>query len=396
MSRAVLYSSQPNRCQTTQSDSDETDIRDVLVKGAVLFEDKELKWAGYQAADLHSSCMFGIRGIEAYTMIQSREPTPKNRDFNHTGNIYMRSDWSKDAGFCFIHNGTLGSGHGHADLGHFSLSVYGVPFLVDPGRYTYKEDDYFRIYLKSAPAHNTIVIDDEPFTAGLKSWEYSKAALPLHNYSIFKDGISYVETAFMAKDSRNRPYTCIRKLVYIEPSIWVIADHLIMEGSHQMKKFFHYDEGVGLQLNGQWAAAQKKGVELNMLHSPCCNLKIKSDYLSKKYNQLTNSMTVLSQHDFVDESVTVTIAAGRKLGEQGIDAERAEIYQIGQEHPLDEQTVSIYQLTQDMTKWIVILFHNENYKESYLFLVNKIIPVYGKAIVLKEIEGIWETVRLKT
>ncbi len=50
--------------------------------------------------------------------------------------------------------------HGHADALSILLDVEGIPFLVDPGTYTYQDKDPMRDYFRSTRAHNSLCIDD--------------------------------------------------------------------------------------------------------------------------------------------------------------------------------------------------------------------------------------------
>ena len=123
-----------------------------------------------------------------------------NHDFgaNSAGNYFWRSSWEKDADFWHIFNENLGSGHGHAELGHIDLVINGKDILVDPGRYTYV-DGIERRYLKGATAHNTIMLNDTPFSKPKNSWKYEYVSTPINTQQIkFNDGIltriSYIDT----------------------------------------------------------------------------------------------------------------------------------------------------------------------------------------------------------
>ena len=82
--------------------------------------------------------------------------------------------------FCLADAGALGflsiAAHGHADALSFTLSVGGVPVIVDTGTCTYVGDFPERAYFRSTKAHNTIVIDevDQSEPAGTFLWR-SKA-----------------------------------------------------------------------------------------------------------------------------------------------------------------------------------------------------------------------------
>ena len=69
-----------------------------------------------------------------------------------TGNIYLRSGWEEDAHYTYLHCGPLGSSHGHGDLTQICLYFEGRPFLVDSGRYSYRENEPLRVKFKEAGA----------------------------------------------------------------------------------------------------------------------------------------------------------------------------------------------------------------------------------------------------
>ncbi|MBE5892760.1 MAG: hypothetical protein E7286_05195 [Lachnospiraceae bacterium] len=70
----------------------------------------------------------------------------------------MRSDWSRQAlGVFFACRVPFQNGHTHLDPASFEFTAYGRNLLVDPGIYTYNDDE-MRILFKSAKMHNTLTI----------------------------------------------------------------------------------------------------------------------------------------------------------------------------------------------------------------------------------------------
>lgn len=67
--------------------------------------------------------------------------------------------------------GFLSAAHSHADYLHIELSLFGVPFLSDPGTYSYKAESW-RGYTRSTAAHNTVMIDgkDQAMSSGPFGW----------------------------------------------------------------------------------------------------------------------------------------------------------------------------------------------------------------------------------
>lgn len=128
MSLYVLYCAGPDHRQPAQCDSDRTDVRDIMVKAAVLTGNGVFRFCGYEALDLESLWLFGRKGAERYEAAVSREPERLNYHAQDTGNIYIRSSWKEDANYTYLSCGPQGSGHGHGDLTHISLYYQGKPF----------------------------------------------------------------------------------------------------------------------------------------------------------------------------------------------------------------------------------------------------------------------------
>lgn len=162
MSRQVLYTADPAFYQLPQCDSDVTDVRDVLARAAALLEDAApLRWGAGDRLDMQSAFLLGAPGIAAFEARTAAAPLRRSWYCPRAGQLILRSAWSPEANFTAVKNSPLGSSHGHADQTHLTLYYQGIPFLVDSGRYTYREDDPLRVALKAPAAHNVCVIDGQ-------------------------------------------------------------------------------------------------------------------------------------------------------------------------------------------------------------------------------------------
>ncbi|WP_305068980.1 heparinase II/III domain-containing protein [Lacticaseibacillus saniviri] len=104
-----------------------------------------------------------------------------------SGNAFWRSSWQTNADYLHIYNGNLGSGHGHAALGHIDLVIDGQDVLVDLGRYTYV-DGTERRYLKSPSAHNVMTVDHQAFSrpkihGSMLMWRHHLAFMKLSDHT---------------------------------------------------------------------------------------------------------------------------------------------------------------------------------------------------------------------
>lgn len=177
LSRHVLYTADPALMQLPQCDSDVTDVRDVLARAAALLSDAGIyRWGAGETLDMDSVWQLGAAGITAFEAQRPQTPVRCSWNCPQSGTVTLRSDWTARANFTALKNSPLGSSHGHADQTHLTLYCQGKSFLVDSGRYTYREDDPLRTQLKAPAAHNVCVIDGQSGGTPDGSWNYSDYA----------------------------------------------------------------------------------------------------------------------------------------------------------------------------------------------------------------------------
>lgn len=395
LSKALVYIGKPNNHQVMQSDSDDTDLRDICTFASIIFNDGELKWAGYNSIDFDTIWLLGYSGLKNYKGIKKTKPKITSKVFEDAGSFYLKSNLSEWASFCYFHNGTLGSGHGHADLGHFNITYLGEDFLIDPGRYTYVEEDPLREYFKSAMAHNTIVLDDDPFTLCKGSWGYEKVAYSLKNYWRFTEKVDYIEGTYLADSVENKKYIVTRRLIFIKPSIWLISDIVYNEGEHKCKKYFHFDKDIDININKNIGTCIKNGVRLNLYHCDAEDIRIKKDYISPKYNKLENSKTIITSIKFKNSMISTDIIYGG-IDNKHLNIEKGKLYQPSKKTPLDEEVATCYRIKVGEEKeHIIILINNEIFDGRKLMLYDNEIPVYGKSIVISKNCDEVDYIRLK-
>lgn len=102
---------------------------------------------------------------------QGRPPARRNAHFETSGYHVLRSGWPAlgfdQAQHLVFDCGPLGEGnHGHFDALSFELAAFGVPLIVDPGRYTYSEagEVNWRVHFRGTAAHNTVCVDERSQT----------------------------------------------------------------------------------------------------------------------------------------------------------------------------------------------------------------------------------------
>lgn len=204
--------------------------------------------------------------------------------------------------FTFDH-GPLGMAplynHGHADALSITLSLNGVPMLVDPGTYRYNGIPEWRKYFKGTRAHNTVTVDghDQAVQETGFIWSHPYTCKLLRNDH--DEGIFTLEAQHDGFHRLKEPVTH-RRLIHATDSRILIRDTFSGKGTHQYELNYHLHPDCQVSRDGQWLkAAGKKGLlslrligdgQLQMAsgqenppfgwYSPAYNVKLKSPVLS--------------------------------------------------------------------------------------------------------------------
>ena len=226
-----------------QSDSDDTDARDLVAEGALLFGDGWLRAVAGESLFEENYWDFGPEKSGAYAALQPEERPCVSAALPDSGNYMMRTGLDADAGYVHFHCGCLGSGHGHADQLHVDAGIGGEDVLIDSGRYTYV-DCPVRAQLKLPAAHNTTRVDGEDFTRYVDSWAYSDIAIPVkgeYNFTRNADSACGMHLGYLS-----RGVVAGRKVLYLkELGAVLICDQFypVDESAHSYEKNFHFGPG---------------------------------------------------------------------------------------------------------------------------------------------------------
>lgn len=231
-----------------QSDSDDTDARDIIAAGALLFGDGLLHSAAGQTLFEENLWDFGAEAQSDYAALPQDDAARCSTLLPDSGNVMLRGT---QGGWVHMHCGCLGSGHGHADLLHIDAGIAGEDVLIDAGRYTYVNTP-LRRELKLPAAHNTTRVDGMDFSTCLDSWGYGKLAVPIKGENVFTDVADYAEGAHLGYLSRG--VFTQRKLVWLKTlGILVVFDLFrasLGSGAHELEQNFHLGAGK-VKLDGQ-------------------------------------------------------------------------------------------------------------------------------------------------
>ena len=243
MCRALAVWAAPDRIILPQGDSDVIDAGDLLAAGALLFRDPLLAAAARGPVCEETLWDFGPDAAARLDALPAAWPETASQALAASGNYILRAGWGKEDPYVHFHAGSLGGGHGHADLLHIDVYHGGEAVLTDPGRLTYVDGDLRRT-LKGPAAHNTLRLDGVDFTAYRGTWEWGPIAQPLPVRARFApqaDCLAGGHLGYLAQGAAVE-----RRLVFLKPGLLVGADIVRAPDGrpHRAEQFFHFGPGA--------------------------------------------------------------------------------------------------------------------------------------------------------
>lgn len=361
---AMAYMKKPNHCQPMQGDSDETDVRDIISKAAYILKDGSLKYFGYQQLDSDSVWETGAENIEKYQAIVSQPPEFSSVALKASGNYYLRDSFAENSHYLRFRCGAIGSGHGHAEQLHFDLVCHGEDFIGDAGRFTYLENNQDRLFLKSCFAHNTTIVDGQPFTEFEGAWRIKKSALALNSYHCFKPNYDYVEAGHLGYLGLASPVVVGRKILYLKPDIWVIMDEFISQASHSYQQIFNFYPDKHVEINQQSVKVKGKNNKLYM-YWPQADVKLtlNESIFSREYNKKEANQQLVSCLSAEQSQTLFTVISTQELKVTSMNLLRGD----GSEVPIDEaQALEIRLSSGDKIQLFNAMIDIHHKKKSYL------------------------------
>jgi hypothetical protein len=163
-------------------------------------------------------------------------PAKASHAFDNAGYYLLRDTFRPDGHYVMFDCGPMGGWHGHADLLHFELDVFGRPALIDPGRYTYI-DNAERHYFKSTAGHNTVVVDGRDQTEYISGWNWGPQ-VPYRRLT-WQSEANY--NLVVGEHSGYEPVIHHRIFFYLRGQFWVVVDWLKGSGDHAYTAHYHHN-----------------------------------------------------------------------------------------------------------------------------------------------------------
>jgi hypothetical protein len=224
----LLHVQRPDSLIPALSDADTGNYSDLLELAATIFD----------RADFLYAATAGKQGCA---------PAKTCVSFAAGGYFIQRSGWGsgttsfKDEKYLVLDCGPLGDGgHGHYDLLNIEVAANGRPVIIDPGRYTYADNDW-RHRFKGTAAHNTVCVDDldqVPYRRGKPRARLAEGRL-LERFTA--PGLD-----MLCGEVRSPVYEAIhtRWIFFVAGEYWLIVDSLRGSVPHKYDLRFHLTAGA--------------------------------------------------------------------------------------------------------------------------------------------------------
>lgn len=376
LAKALAGQLMPSGEIETFGDSDRVCARDVLSRATLLFDDPTFRFVGLDELDPESLYVLGVPAAQRYATLPASAPQSMHYDGEDSGMYTLRSSWDKDASFTMFTNGSLGSGHGHSDNLHLSACYQGDPVLIDCGRFTYREDHPLRVQLKGMAAHNGVMIDDKAYCVPSDSWGYADFGLPLKNYVRHAGNLHYFEGAMLGHDPLQ---VWVRKVIVVDPAIWMIVDEVKCDGAHEAHSRLHFDPAVTVSPAGDCHRVTTPHAALTLTCPGAVSYT--SEPCSLRYNEQQPHTVVHSKTAFTDSATLITTLCG-----DGITVQDAPVFQNLTEPTAPDFAQARKFILSPTESYTVAVYSKEIYHGKKVLSCEGM-PYHAKCVVIHEKDG---------
>ena len=186
--------------------------------------------------------------------------SPLSRIFSARGSAVLRSGWLPQDTVISVRVGPWFN-HEHHDQGSFRVAAHGEELVAEAGYADYYKDPHYPDYFTQAPAHNTVVIDDDPFSQEDYDGRYWPAFQDFAKFErhVFSPGIDYLSANLApAYGDGSQIQRLIREYLFVKPDIFIVHDRIEAAIPHGYSWFLHIPPGAQTNVDAAQALIRRQ------------------------------------------------------------------------------------------------------------------------------------------
>jgi hypothetical protein len=158
-------------------------------------------------------------------------------------------------------HGYLNAGHAHADALSLTMSVRGVPMLIDPGTGSYTVDCDLRDRMRSTALHNTLVLDGRSQSASRGPFRWADTA----DGRVLRWRTNHAFDYFEGAHDGYRPAEHRRHVLVLHGDLMIVADLVRGPGPHHAAVHWHVDPKWTVRVSGQRVELMSDGQRCDLV-----------------------------------------------------------------------------------------------------------------------------------
>jgi hypothetical protein len=186
---------------------------------------------------------------------------PPSQIFPGRGSAVLRSGWLPQDTVISLRVGPWFN-HEHHDQGSFRVAAFGEELIAEAGYAAYYQDPHFPDFFSQAPAHNTVIIDDDAFSQGDYDGRYWPQFQNFARFAshVFSPGIDYLSAELAPAYNEGAQITRLRReYLFVKPAILIVHDRIEAAAPHSYAWFLHVPPGAQTSLDSAQAFIRRPG-----------------------------------------------------------------------------------------------------------------------------------------
>ncbi len=368
LAQTSRYLAKPDGTQLLYGDSDVQHLNTPWQLAAVVFADGTFKQVPDEALTFENSWLFTTHDQAVFAGLTKRAPAVSSVALTASGHYVLRSSWNRDADMLHMACGQIGSGHGHSDLLHLDWIVGGHDVLVDAGRYTYV-DKPERYAFKMMPAHNTIMVDGFDPHHYAQSWDLSTQVDELKGPLETGAGYEFFEAGHDGFMKLASPVWVTRKVLHLQPAVYLVIDQVKAQGQHHYEQAFHYDSAGKVALHDHIAEFTVAGIAATSVFDQRLTPTLAPSAQSYHYNSQTPNHKVVCAGDLQGNQTFYTVLVAGQAATVSVTKVPVQDVKLGRTVP--EAEVDGLEITAGTQHFLVINGHGNITHGTNLYRVGE-------------------------